>query len=206
MKRKIIALLLIVVVAGTMLVGCSRRNAILLEDGKTLEIIDNTLGEGEKDNLRFVHTYTNSTVTKDNSYVYYLPVSESNPTERYFVSNQQGPTTSELIEITNVKNGDKIKKDKDEFLSFETLWKEGMKFVDETKKTDVHYSIMVVNVKCYYKVTRNNNITVWEDKILDITVISSKISSSPLSFTVEMKNFSRLPLLLSHKGDSWEIK
>ena len=202
--KKIIIALLIIVSLGAVFTGCSKKGATWLEDGQTLEVIDNTLGEGEPNNLKFTHTYTNSTVNESKGYIYTLPVSESNPTARYFASIKQGTesNSSKLVEITNIKNGDKLTPDN--FLSFESLWTQGMQFIDGNS-TAVHYSSAVTVTKYCYNVT-NNTITVWGDKYLTVTITSSAVSGDSISFEVEIKDFMKLPMILSHKGDSWQIK
>jgi len=213
MKKKILALLFIAVIAGMVLAGCGRKDAIWLEDGQTLEIIDNTLGEGEKYNARFVHTFKNSVVNEDKGYVYVLPVSESNPSVRYFASIRQGTSSSNtiFIEITNAKDGDKLTSS-DIIAGIGDLWEQGLLFVEtDSNKAPVggpksDYSSVVTTIKYCYSVTKNDNITVWGSKFLAITITSSALSTKPINLTLDIIDFSKLPLLLSHKGDSWSIK
>ena len=210
MKKTIIALLL--AAACIMLVGCSKDKAIWLQDGQTLEIIDNTLGEGQEYNLRFTYNYTNSVVNEEKGYVYILPVNENNPTERYFASIRQGTNSqsTKFIEITNVKNGAQFTGSN--FVDdFGSLWDKGLTFADGTNKvssttTSVHYSSVATTTKYCYNVTKNNNITIWGDKLLNVTITSPIISANPVSFTVDLKDFFKLPLILSHTGDSWTVK
>lgn len=204
--KKIFIISLIIIVVSVMLTGCRKEDAIWLEDGQTLEIIDNTLGEGEQANLRFTHTYKNSQVTEKKGYVYILPVSETNLTVRYFCSVSQGESgnNAKLVEITNIEDGDKLTPA--DCLSFTTLWGQGMEFVDTTKKTDTHYSSTVTSTKYCYFVTNNNNMKVWGDKYIDVTVTSSVLSKSPVSFEIKIEDSSVMTFILSHKGDSWEIK
>jgi len=210
MKKAIIVALSLVIAMSVMFAGCSKKKAIWLKDGQTLVIIDNTLGEGEKNNLRFTHTFANSVVEEGKGYVYVLPVSESNPAVRYLVSVKHG-TSSELIEITNVKNGAKLSSDKFLTSGWGNFWNQGMLFVcgasaGSAADTTAHYSSVVTTTKYCYRVTKNNNMTVWGDKLLAVTITSSEESINLLSFTVEIKSFMKLPMILSHKGDSWEIK
>lgn len=202
--KKLILSLILVIFAGTILIGCNRNNAVWLEDGKTLEVIDNTLGEGEAQNVRFVHTYKNSVVEEGKGYVYILPISENNPTVRYFASIKQG-TNSELVEITGIKTGDIITEDNLLTSEWADFWNQGMEFIDG-KSTATHYSNVVTTTKYCYAVSKNNNLTVWGDKYLAVTITSSIVSAVPITFTIEMKNSTVMPLLLSHKGDSWQIK
>lgn len=202
--KKISLLVVLVLIASVVFVSCTKKNAVWLEDGQTLEIIDNTLGEGEDKNVRVPHTYTNSVVTEKKGYVYVLPVSETNPAVRYFVSINQD-AKSELIEITGVKDGDTLTDEN--FLSSEwgNFWNSGLQFVDG-KSTEVHYSSVITTTKYCYKVTKNNYMTVWGSKYLAVTVTSSAISENPVNFNIEIIDFHKLPLILNHKGDSWEIK
>ena len=209
--KKIITALMLVLVVGVVFVGCSKGNATWLQDGKTLVVVDNTLGEGEKHNAKFTHTYKNSVVTEDNGYVYILPVSESNPKVRYFISISQGASSAStrFLEITGVKNNAKIDGGK-LTKTLGTLRDEGLTYIDgETSSaatdTVTHYSSVVSTTKYCYYVTKNNNLTVWGEKYLAITVTSPIFSASPISFTVEIKDYYKLPLLLGHKGDSWKI-
>ena len=203
MKRRILIFLFIAVIVAVF-AGCSSEGATWLEDGQTLEVIDNTLGEGEKNNVRFVHTYKNSVVNEAKGYIYILPVNENNPTVRYFASLKQD-TKSELIEITNIKEGDNISADMFLTSVWSDMWGQGMQLADGTNQT-VHYSNVETTIKYCYKVTRNNNLTVWGFKYLSVTITSPLVSSKPFSFTIDEIEFYKLPLLLSHNGDSWEIK
>ena len=207
MKKIIIALLLIVSVLGLAVVGCSKDEAVWLKDGQTLKIVDNTLGEGKEHNIKFTRSYSNSVVNEEKGYVYVLPVSESNPTERYFVSLSQGGSGNQTIfvEITNVKSGDKLTGE-NSVADFGSLWGQGLIFAGgDSSNANEHYSSVVTTTKYCYNATKNNNIKVWGDKYLAVTVTSSVVSASPINFTVEIKNFLQFPMILTHEGDSWQV-
>ena len=205
MKKRIFALLLVAITCVAV-AGCSKKKATWLLDGQILEVIDNTLGEGEKYNIPSVHIYQNSHVEEARGYVYILPVSETNPKVRYFASIRQGESSNsntKFIEITDVKNGD-ILTESDFIDPFRATYPE-VDFI-AGNSTAVHYSSVNTYTKYCYYVTKNNNITVWGDKILSVTITSSIISPEPISFQIEIKTFTKVPMLLGHKGDSWSIK
>ena len=200
-------LMFLLIAMGTFFTGCNASNAIWLQDGQTLRVIDNTLGEGRPGNIRVVHTFTNSTVTEARGYIYILPVSESNPTVRYFASIRQGERSANtrFVEITNVECGDIL--DSSSFTSIIDFWGQGLTFADgtNTPSTTEHFSSVVTTTRYRYAISRNNNITIWGERSLAVTINSSVISEQPISFTIEIPDFRRVPLLLSHEGDSWEI-
>ena len=205
MKKAVVALLLALVVCLT-LAGCRKDKAIWLQDGQTLEIVDNTLGEGKEHNLRFTRSYSNSTVTEEKGYVYILPVSENNPTVRYFTSLKQSSGSSDtlFIEITNVRNGEKFTGE-NHMSDFAELWGQGLIFAGGTASTAEHYSSVVTTTKYCYNATNNNNIKVWGDKHLAVTITSSVVSAGPISFTVDIESFFQFPMILTHEGDSWKV-
>jgi|GEM_PF-3531822 len=204
--NKIVTALLLVMVIGLVFVGCSKDDAIWLQTGQTLEIVDNTLGEGQPHNWRFTYSYKNSVVNEEKGYVYVLPVSEDNPTVRYFASLKQGSSSSKFVEITNVKNGAKLTIAN--FMpDFADLWAQGMTFVDGTKdvNTSVHYSSVVTTTKYCYNATKHNNMKIWGDKYLAVTITSPVFSATPVSFSVDIKDFHVSSLILSQVGDSWKV-
>ena len=205
---KTIIITLLVVMVGFTFGGCNKGKATWLQDGETLHIVDNTLGEGEKNNTTWPHTYKNSTVNESKGYVYVLPVSETNPTVRYFASIKQGTSSNNslFVDITNMQSGVTINSATLKE-SITDMWGRGMLFADgtNTASTSVHYTTAITNTKYCYYITNNKTLTVWGDKYVDVTITSPVISGSPLSFTIYIENFHKLPLLLGHKGDTWEI-
>jgi hypothetical protein len=198
-----------------------------LEDGKTLHVIDNTLGEGVKYNIKSTRDYTNSSTTEAKSHVYVLPVSETNPSLRYFIAMRQGENSSSTLfaEITNKPTGSKLILD--EGFSITALWAAGLTFLDGSCSAhdqngapwgsqniyqshlpvilQSHYT-SVVTTKKYQYASKGSALTVWGYKDLAITVTSTNPTVNGLTFTMENISFLKIPMSLSHTGDMWEIR
>jgi hypothetical protein len=185
-------LLSVLVVAGTV-AGCSKKKATVLTEGQKLVIIDNTLGEGVKNNIKLSPTYESGHKTEALGVIRKLAATDTEP-EKYFAYIRQdgGTTGNKWADITNVQNGANVS----HLALIETIPANTALLPTATDNASID-----TFVKYSYQV-KGSSLHVWGDRVLTVTINCPELNPTPFTFTINLDNTFKITHLLGHAGDS----
>ena len=211
-KLSLLSLALVAAFVAVTLSGCGRKNATPLLDGQILSAVDNSLGEGVKNNLRTTPSWQNhTTADTDRGFIWTIAATDTE-TAKWFATIKVGGRTM-FVDVTNLQNGTTIN-------AADTLAgaPAGATIApnstahNEVNTARADYTTSVTTTKYFYDWNaRTKWLNVYTDLYTTVTVISPYAATfgasiTGLTFTIYSPTTSTHPVCLSQNGDSWEIQ